>query len=98
MNSAVPYRSRLRIRDLAVALDRDDEPIAATWRRVSESAGKLQLPRPSYPHVRRVVQAERERRRLVADVLQEAASTIAAGRAPDFDYMMERLREASVIE
>lgn len=98
MNSAVPYRSRLRVRDLAIALDRDGEPIAATWRLVSEAAAKLHLPRPSYPHIRRVVLAERDRREAVADALREVASTIAAGRAPDFDYTMRRLHEAGVVE
>ena len=98
MNFAVPYRSRLRVRDLAIALDRDGEPIAETWRRVSQSAAKLELPRPSYTHVRRVVLDERVRRKAIADAVQEAASTIAAGRAPDFDYTMRRLHEAGVLE
>ena len=98
MNAAVPYRSRLRVRDLAIALDQDGESIAATWRRVSESAAILQLPRPSYPHIRRVVLAERDRREAIAEALQEVASTIAAGRAPDFDYTMRRLQEAGVLE
>ena len=80
-----------------VALDRDDQPVAATWRLVSEAAAKLGLPRPSYPHVRRLVLAERRRRQLrreLHDVLKEAASTIAAGRVPGFDYTAGRLLDA----
>ena len=72
-------------------------PAAATWRLVSETAAKVGLPRPSYPHVRRLVIAERRRRRAHAelrDVLKEAASSIAAGRVPGFDYTVGRLLDA----
>jgi hypothetical protein len=98
VNSAVPYRARQRVRDLAIALDQDDEPVAATWRRVGDSAAKLGLPRPSYPHIRRVVLAERRRRREVSEVLLEVANTFAAGRVPGFDYTLGRLRDAGVVE
>ena len=65
-----------------------------------ESRNPLQnwKPRPSYPHIRRVVLAERDRRQAIAEALREVASTIAAGRAPDFDYTMRRLHEAGVLE
>ncbi len=56
------------------------------------------LPRPSYPHIRRVVLAERRRRREVAEVLLETANTFAAGRVPGFDYTLGRLRDAGVVE
>jgi len=82
---------------LVAAFDEDDVPAAATWRLVSETAANIGLPRPSYPHVRRLVIAERRRRRARAelrDVLKEAASSIAAGRVPGFDYTVGRLLEA----
>jgi hypothetical protein len=89
--------SRPRLHDLVVALDRDDERVAATWRLVAEAAAKLGLPRPSYPHVRRLVLAERRRRQLrreLRDVVKEAASTFAGGRVPGFDYTAGRLLDA----
>jgi hypothetical protein len=97
MRFASSRSSRPRLRDLVVALDHDEQPVAATWRLVSEAAAKLGLPRPSYPHARRLVLAERrrrQRRRQVNDVLEEAASTIAAGRVPGFDYTLGRLLDA----
>ena len=86
-----------RLRELVAAFDEEDEPAAATWRLVSETAANVGLPRPSYPHIRRLVIAERRRRRARAelrDILKEAANTIAAGRAPGFDYTLGRLLEA----
>jgi len=71
--------------------------MAETWRRVSETAANVGLPRPSYPHVRRLVLDERRRRRARAelrDVVKEAASSIAAGRVPGFDYTLGRLLDA----
>ena len=65
--------------------------MAATWRLVSETAANLGLPRPSYPHIRRLVRDERRRRRAraeIRDVVKEAASTIAGGRVPGFDYTL----------
>jgi hypothetical protein len=97
MRFASSRSSRPRLGDLVVALDHDDQPMAATWRLVSEAAAKLGLLRPSYPHVRRLVLAERQRRQLrreLSDVLKEAASTIAAGRVPGFDYTLGRLLDA----
>ena len=91
--------TRPRLRELVAAFDEDDVPAAATWRLVAETAAKVGLPRPSYPHVRRLVIAERRRRRArkeLRDVLKEAAGTIAAGRAPGFDYTVGRLLEAHV--
>ena len=88
---------RPRLRDLVAAFDEDDVPTAQTWRLVSETAANVGLPRPSYPHVRRLVIAERRRRRArteLRDVLKEAASAIAAGRAPGYDYTVGRLLEA----
>ena len=97
MRFASSRSTRPRLRELVAALDEDDAPVAATWRLVSETAANLGLPRPSYPHIRRLVLAERRRRRAraeIRDVVKEAASTIAAGRVPGFDYTLGRLLDA----
>jgi len=97
MRFASSRASRPRLRELVAALDEDDAPVAATWRLVSETAANLGLPRPSYPHIRRLVLAERRRRRAraaIRDVVKEAASSVAAGRVPGFDYTLGRLLDA----
>jgi hypothetical protein len=60
--------TRPRLRELVAALDEDDKPVAATWRLVSDTAARFGLPRPSYPHVRRLVADERRRRRAREDL------------------------------
>ncbi len=97
MRFASSRATRPRLRELVAALDEDEAPVAATWRLVSETAANMGLPRPSYPHIRRLVQAERRRRLARAelrDVVKEAASTIVAGRVPGFDYTLGRLLDA----
>ena len=97
MRFASSRATRPRLRELVAALDEDDTPVAATWRLVSETAANLGLPRPSYPHIRRLVLDERRRRRAraeIRDIVKEAASTIAAGRVPGFDYTLGRLLDA----
>ena len=97
MRFASTRASRPRLRELVAALDEDDAPVAATWRLVGDFTRNAGLPRPSYPHVRRLVAAERRRRaarRELRDVLKEAASTVAAGRVPSFDYTVGRLLDA----
>ena len=93
----MPRSSRSRIYDLVVTVDDIDAPVAETWRQVNESAAKLGLPRPSYPHVRRLVLLARRHRQLrrdLDDVLKQAASTFAAGRVPGFEYTLGRLFDA----
>jgi hypothetical protein len=97
MRFASARASRPRLRELVAAVDEDDIPVAATWRLVSETAANLGLPRPSYPHIRRLVLDERRRRRAreeIRDILKEAASTIAGGRVPGYDYTLGRLLDA----
>jgi hypothetical protein len=97
MRFASSRSSRPRLRELVAALDQNDVPAAATWRIVGETAARVGLPRPSYPHVRRLVAAERRRRAAharVRELVKEAAGTIAAGRAPGYDYTLGRLLEA----
>ena len=97
MRFASSRSTRPRLRELVAALDEDDAPAAATWRLVGETAATAGLPRPSYPHVRRLVAAERPRRRArreLRDAVKEAANTVAAGRVPSFDYTLGRLLDA----
>ena len=97
MRFASSRASRPRLRELVAALDEEDAPAAATWRLVGETSAKAGLPRPSYPHVRRLVAAERRRRRArdeLREIVKEAANTVAAGRAPSFDYTLGRLLDA----
>lgn len=47
--------------------------------------------------MRRLVTAERRRRRArddLRDIVKEAANTVAAGRAPNYDYTLGRLLDA----
>jgi hypothetical protein len=97
MRFASSRSSRPRLRELVAALDEDGAPAAATWRLVGETAAKVGLPRPSYPHVRRLVATERRRRAArdeLRDAIREAAATLAAGRAPGYDYTLGRLLDA----
>ena len=85
-----------RIAVLVVELDRDELPMAQTWRDVAGAAERLGMRRPSYQHVRRLVRIERRRRQLEArgrEVLGRAAATMAAGRVPSAVLVLERLRE-----
>lgn len=82
------------IEELAIALDREDQPIAETWRRVSDAASQAGVPRPSYANVRRLVLADRRRRRELSEVLTETAADIAAGRVPELSYTLGRVRDA----
>ena len=85
-----------RVAVLVVELDRDEVPIAQTWRVVGRAAERLGMKRPSYQHVRRLVRIERRRRQLEArgrEVLGRAATTLAAGRVPSAVLVLERLRE-----
>ena len=97
MRFASSRSSRPRLRELVAALDEDDAPAAATWRLVGETAAKVGLPRPSYPHIRRLVAAERRRRAAhqeLREAIRDAAATIAAGRTPGYDYTLGRLLDA----
>jgi hypothetical protein len=90
-----------RLHALVVALDRDGEPIAATWRAVGEAAWELGLPRPGYHTVRNLVRVERVRRaartatRAAAlDVLLALGST----RVVDLPIALDALERARAKE
>jgi hypothetical protein len=90
-----------RIAVLVVELDREEVPMAQTWREVAGAAERLGMRRPSYQHVRRLVRIERRRRQLEARgraVLGRAAATMAAGRVPSAVLVLERLREIRAAE
>jgi hypothetical protein len=83
-------------------LDDPDQSIAETCRRVAHRAESLSLPRPSYSHLRRIVQRERRwreieqrRRSEVHAALGEAAVRFASGRFVDPAVVAEQVRAAS---
>jgi hypothetical protein len=90
-----------RIRDLVVALDRDDVPIAETWRAVGEAAWKLSLRRPGYHVVRQLVRTERRRRAAHAATREaaiDAVLAIGSSRVVDLPIALDRLEAARARE
>jgi hypothetical protein len=63
-------------------LDAFGMPYAEAWRLLRPVAARLEIPRPSYFTVRRVLIAERERKRRNADVLDQILGDLLAGRYP----------------
>ncbi|HUP32263.1 MAG TPA: hypothetical protein VM184_04465 [Gaiellaceae bacterium] len=61
-----------------MALDRDDAPVAATWRAVGEAAWELGLRRPGYHAVRGLVRVERLRRAARTATRAAALDVLAA--------------------
>ena len=64
-------------------LDDESLPIAEVCRRVGDRAEKLGVPRPSYVHVRRIVQDERARRAELREIRNEVLGHLVVGRIPD---------------
>lgn len=96
MPAAAPrYDPRL----LAAARTLDDErlSIAETCRRVGDEADRLGLTRPSYVHLRRIVRAERDRRRELGALARDIVEHIASGRVPRVESVTERTREAALL-
>ena len=71
-------RNDPRIHALVVALDRDDAPVAETWRAVGEAAWELGLRRPGYHAVRDLVRVERLRRAARTATRAAALDVLAA--------------------
>jgi hypothetical protein len=63
-------------------LDAFEMPYAEAWRLLRPVSVRLGLPRPSYSTVRRVVIAERERKRRRADELDRLLADLFSGRFP----------------
>jgi hypothetical protein len=100
MRFAVPSNDP-RIRDLVVALDRDDVSMAETWRAVGEAAWKLGLRRPGYHVVRELVHTERRRRSAHAATRKAALDAVLAvgsSRVVDFPIALDRLEAARAKE
>ena len=82
-------------------LDDPTLPMAETCRRVGEAAWAAGLVRPTYPHLRRVIKAERRlaaqrrrRRDEREEVLADAFARFLSGRFVDPSYVLERLELA----
>lgn len=72
-------------REFVVALrvlDAFDMPYAEALRLLRPVAARLGVPRPSYSSVRRILIAERERKRTNADELDRLLADLFAGRFP----------------
>ena len=63
-------------------LDAFGMPYAEAWRLLRPVAARLGVPRPSYSSVRRILIAERERKRRRADDLDRLLADLFAGRFP----------------
>lgn len=63
-------------------LDAVGLPYAEAWRMLRPVAARLGIPRPSYSSVRRIVIAERKRKRRNADELDRLFADLLAGRFP----------------
>ena len=63
-------------------LDAFEMPYAEAWRLLRPVSARLGVPRPSYSTVRRVVIAERERKRRRADELDRLLADLFSGRFP----------------
>jgi hypothetical protein len=74
-----------RLRRAAIKLDRREEPMAETWRRVGRIAWKLDLPRPSYDTVRLIVREHRRSRAEAHELLEPVLSDLAQGRVSAWD-------------
>lgn len=86
-----------RIRELVIALDRDDVPMAETWRLVGNAAANLGLRRPGYHLVRLLTLESREARRARAGRQRAELAAVAAFFSPrvtDVYVAAERAREA----
>ena len=95
MRCAISPNDRF-IADLVRALDRDEQPAAETWRLVAAAAERLELSRPSYGHVRRLVRIERALRRLRGEaqaVLTDAGVALLAGRVPPVLRVIDEVTE-----
>jgi hypothetical protein len=84
MTVASPLLDR-RLRNAARKLDRRDDSMAETWRKVGRMACKLGLPRPSYETIRLIVREHRRRRDEVDRLLRPVISDLVQGRVSAWD-------------
>jgi hypothetical protein len=86
---------------LVVALDRDETPVAETWRAVSDAAWELGLSRPSYYTIRGLVRAERLRRRArtaTRAAALDVALALGSSRVVDLPIALDALERARAKE
>ncbi len=95
MTASAPRYDR-RLLQAIVALDDERVPIAETCRRVGEAAERMGAPRPSYVHVRRLVQADRERRRELRAIRDDFFADLAHHRVVDVADLAMRRRDANL--
>jgi hypothetical protein len=74
-----------RLRKAAIEVDRRDESMAETWRKVGRIACKLGLHRPSYETIRIIVGRHRLRRARVHELLQPVLTDFLQGRVSAYD-------------
>ena len=67
--------------------------MAETCRRVGEAAEQLGLPRPSYVHLRRILRAERLRRRELKELRDKVRDDFARHRVVDIAEVVIELRD-----
>jgi hypothetical protein len=67
--------------------------MAETCRRVGEAAEKLGLARPSYVHLRRILQAERLRRHELRELRAKVGEDFARHRVVDLAEIALELRD-----
>jgi hypothetical protein len=94
MRFTVSRNAAAAIRELVAVLDRNDQPIAETCRRVGDAAVAAGLPRPSYANVRRLALAQRGRVGRIRAARTDLVADLAAGRVPQLAFTVDRLREA----
>jgi hypothetical protein len=63
-------------------------PYAEAWRRLVPVAVRLELPRPSYPTVRRVLIEQRRERRRRRERLEPVLIDLLKGRVPNLYYRL----------
>jgi len=68
-------------------------PIAEICRRLADHAAELGLTRPSYVHMRRLVQRSRERRAAVRELRDDVLGASLAGRVVNPIRLADRIRE-----
>jgi hypothetical protein len=74
-----------RLLQAARKVDRADDSMAETWRKVGRIAWKLGLPRPSYETIRIIVREHRRRRAEVHELLQPVLADLMQGRVSAWD-------------
>jgi hypothetical protein len=84
-----------RIVDAVAALDDRRVPIAEVCRRVGAAAERMDLFRPSYVHIRRLVHAHRIRQDEIRELVVDVVGDLLAGKVPDFVEVTLRARDLS---